>query len=87
MDTPVHVPLTPEQLAAVQAGGGFACVEDPTTHRVFFLIEKSVPATIDDDYVRQKIDEAYADGEEGPLDMAALKAEFFRRQAEQNQSQ
>jgi hypothetical protein len=87
MDSPTQLPLTPEQLAAVQAGGGFACVEDPTTHRIFFLIEKSEPITIGDDYVREMINEAYADGGDGPLDMAAIKAEFFRRQPSQNQSQ
>jgi hypothetical protein len=39
-------------------------------------------ATIDDDYVRSKIEEAYVDaGVEGfqPIDMAAIKAELNRR--------
>jgi hypothetical protein len=40
-----------------------------------------LPPTIDDDYVREKIAEAYADGEFAPLDMAAVKAEFHKRHA------
>jgi hypothetical protein len=81
MDASYQTPLTPEQLAAVQAGQGFARVEDPVTHRVYFLIEQPEPPTIDDDYVRAKIDEAYAVGGIAPLDMNAIKAEFARRQA------
>ena len=81
MDASFQTPLTPEQLAAVHAGGGFAQVEDPTTHRVYFLIEQAEPPVLDDDYVREKIDEAYADGGLEPLDMKALKAEFQRRQS------
>jgi hypothetical protein len=81
MDGFLQTTLTPDLLAAVQAGGGFARVEDPTTHRVFFLIEQSMSPKLDDDYVREKIEEAYADGEFVPLDMEAIKAEFHRRQA------
>jgi hypothetical protein len=81
MDASFQTPLTPEQLAAVNAGNGFARVEDPATHRVYFLIEQSDPPTIDDDYVREKIAEAYAEGGLEPLDMAAVKSEVLRRQA------
>jgi hypothetical protein len=81
MDTSFHAPLTPEQLAAVQAGNGFAKVQDPATHRVYFLIEQSVAPTISDDYVRRKIEEAYAEGDLGRLDMEAIKAEFRHRQS------
>jgi hypothetical protein len=84
IETSLNTPLTPEQLAAVNAGGGFAQVEDPTTHRTYYLIEQGAPPTIDDDYVREKIVEAYEDGEFKPLDMAAIKAEFHRRQALKN---
>ncbi len=89
----MQIPLTPELTAAVHAGGGFAQVEDPNTHRVYFLIEQpsltnqTVPPTIDDNYVREKIAEAYADGEFEPLDMAASKAEFHRRQSLKNLAQ
>ena len=64
----MQIPLTPELTAAVHAGGGFAQVEDPNTHRVYFLIEQTATPTIDDNYVREKIAEAYADGEFQPLD-------------------
>jgi hypothetical protein len=74
--------LTADQLAAIHAGGGFARMEDPQTHRVYFLIEQQpAPPTLDDEYVRQKIEEAYAEGGVEPLDMAAIKAEFHRQQA------
>jgi hypothetical protein len=79
MEAPLQASLTPEQLAAVQAGHGFARVEDPKTHRVYFLIEQTEAPTISDDYVRHKIDEAYADGDLGPLDMNVIKAELRRR--------
>jgi hypothetical protein len=80
MDSTFQAALTPEQLAAVHAGGGFARVVDPATNRIFVLIEQTEPSTLDDDYVREKIDEAYAAGQLEPLDMAAVKAEFWRRQ-------
>ncbi len=56
-------------------------MEDPSTHRVFYLIEQDEKTTLDDDYFREKIAEAYADGGLEPLDMAAVKAEFHRRQS------
>ena len=87
MDASFQTPLTPEQLAAVHAGGGFARVEDPATHRIYFLIEQAEPPTLDDDYFREKIAEAYADGGLEPLDMQAVKAEFRRRQALKNSPQ
>jgi hypothetical protein len=87
MDASFQVPLTPEQLAAVQAGDGFARVEDPQTHRVYFLIEEAKPVTLDQEYFRDKVEEAYAGGGLEPLDMAAVKAEFRRRQASKDQPQ
>jgi hypothetical protein len=86
MDAPPQAPLTPEQLAAMQAGGGLARVEDPTTHRVYFLLEQSEPPALDDEYVREKVAEAYSDGNFEPLDMEAVKAEFHRRQATRDQT-
>lgn len=75
METTHQAPLTPEQLAAISAGGGFARCEDPTTHVHYQLIQCG-PPTIDDDYIREKIEEAYADpvGLE-PLDMPSIKAD------------
>lgn len=86
MDASLQTSLTPELLAAVQAGGGIARVEDPTTRRVYLLIDQGASPTLGDDYVREKIEEAYADGEFVPLDMEAIKSEFHRRQTMKNQS-
>jgi hypothetical protein len=82
MDTFCQTPLTPEQLAAIAAGGGWARVKDPNTQRVFVIAEE-IPPTVNDDYIREKIEEAYVDAAESggfqPLDMAAVKAELQRR--------
>ena len=79
---PTHsVSLTPEQIAAIHAGGGFALCEDPSTHVQYQLIQVE-PAAIDDDYIRAKLQEAYDDPTEvQPLDMAKIKAELARRLA------
>lgn len=79
METPFQAPLTPEQLAAINAGDGFAQFEDPATHVRYQIIRDESPS-VDDEYVREKIKEAYDDpaGFE-PLDMAAIKAELKRR--------
>lgn len=86
METTHQARLTPEQLAAINAGGGIAQCEDPTTHVRYQLIQCE-PSCIDDDYVREKVEEAYADaaGVE-PLDMAAIKAELQRRLAAKRKS-
>lgn len=80
METPYQAPLTSEQLAAISASGGFAQCEDPQTH-VLYIIQVE-PSSVDDVYVREKIDEAYADAIVNgfaALDMAAIKAELNRR--------
>lgn len=79
MDAPLQVSLTPEQIAAVTAGDGFVRMQDPSTHRVYFLIEQTAKPVIGDEYVRSKIDEAFLKGDIAPLDMAAIKEEFRRR--------
>ncbi len=81
MEMTHQAPLTPEQLAAINAGGGFARCEDPTTHVQYHLIQVEL-SSVDDNYIREKIEEAYADsaGFE-PLDMAEIKAELHRRLA------
>jgi hypothetical protein len=74
-------PLTPEQLAAITAGGGFARCEDPTPHVQYQLIQVE-PIALDDDYFRAKIEESYADPTPPePLNMAEIKAELRRRLA------
>lgn len=88
MEITHQAPLTPEQLAAINASGGFARCEDPTTHVLYHLIQYE-PPTIDDEYIREKIEEAYADAAENgfePLDMAAIKAELHRRLVAKHES-
>jgi hypothetical protein len=85
---PTHIaPLTPEQIAAITAGNGFARCEDPNTHRQYELTAIE-PITISDDYIREKIEEAYADPI-GPelLDMEKVKAELHRRLAAKHQAE
>lgn len=84
METTFQAPLTLEQLSAIAAGGGYARCEDPQRHVVYHLYEQGPAPTIDDDYVREKLAEAYADIEQNglkPLDMEAVKEEFRRRLA------
>ena len=81
METPYQASLTPEQLDAINASGGFARGEDPKSHVLYHLIQFE-SSSIDDEYVRQKIEEAYADADENgfaPLDMTNIKAELNRR--------
>ncbi len=84
MSTPGHVPITPEQLAAVAAGNGFAHVEDPATHRVYLLVEQGKAPALTDDYFRNKIAVGIAQldrGECQPWDVEQLKADLRRRHA------
>ena len=85
MEIPPLLPLTPEQIAAVNAGGGFACCEDPNTHVVYELIQRDEPPTLSDDYFREKIAEADNDiAKHGlePLDMKAIWRNVQNRLAE-----
>ena len=83
MNTPQQVPLSPEQLAAVRAGEGYAHLVDPNTQQVYFLTEPVTP-TIDDNYVREKLDQAQASidrGEVADWDVDDIKAEVRQRRA------
>lgn len=82
MSTTGHVPITPEQLAAIAAGNGFAHVEDPTTNRVYLLVEQGKAPTLSDDYFREKIAVGIAERDRGecqPWDVEQLKAELRNR--------
>jgi hypothetical protein len=59
-------PLTPQQIAALEAGNGLMVGEDPATHRVYMLIEQVVPS-IDDDYVRARLAEAQSSIDRGQV--------------------
>jgi hypothetical protein len=82
VDSLFQTPLTPEQLSAVAAGGGRARLRDPNTQRIYVLAEQC-EEPVNDEYVRQKIDEAYEDAKRSggfqPLDFDGLKAELNRR--------
>jgi hypothetical protein len=88
MDQPSPNPLTAEQIAALEAGGGVMFGEDPATHRLYLLIEQVEP-TVDDDYVREKLDEAQASidrGEAADWDVEDIKAEVKRRMNSQGRA-
>jgi hypothetical protein len=74
-------PLTPEQLAAITAGGGFARCEDPTTHVQYQLIQIETPS-IDDNYIRAKLAEAQAGVDRGDChewNVEEIKREVYER--------
>jgi hypothetical protein len=84
MSTSGYVAITPEQLAAVAAGNGFAHVEDPATHRVYLLVEQGAAPTLSDDYFREKVAAGIAERDRGecqPWNVEQLKAELRRRHA------
>jgi len=81
--SPTH--LTPEQVAAVAAGGGIAHAEDPTTHRTYLLVEQGKAPTLSDDYFRHKVAEGLAEADQGmcePWDVEIMKAELCHRHAD-----
>jgi len=83
MDAPRPVPLSPEQIAAVREGDGYAHLVDPNTQQVYFLTEPFVP-TIDESYVREKLEEAQASldrGEVSDWDVEEIKAEVRQQLA------
>jgi hypothetical protein len=87
MNTTGHVPITPDQLAAVAAGNGFAHVEDPATHRVYLLVEQGKAPTLGDDYFRDKIAAGIAERDRGecqPWDVDQLKADLRQRHAQRS---
>jgi len=85
METVRQVPLTPEQVAAVQAGNGVAHAEDPATHRVYLLVDQGQAPILSDEYLRAKIAAGLAEadrGESQPWDLEAMKTDLRRRHAE-----
>ena len=84
MSTTNHVSITPDQLAAVTAGSGFAHVEEPVTHRVYLLVDQGAAPTLSDDYFREKIAAGIAERDRGecqPWDAEQLKNDLRRRHA------
>jgi hypothetical protein len=81
MSTPLQISLTPEQIAAVQAGAGVARFEDPVTQRVYLLAEQGEQG-LSDEYVRARLAEAQRESELGlsePWDSEGLKSELRAR--------
>jgi adenine specific DNA methylase Mod len=77
MDTTGFYPLTPEQLSALDSGGGVMRGHDPATNRKYILIEQIEP-TISDDYLREKLREGLEDIEAGRV--TEWNADEFKRQ-------
>jgi hypothetical protein len=76
MEPSFHASLTPEQIAAIQAGGGFARCENPSTH-VHYQLTQFEPPTLDEDYFREKLAEAALDiarGNVSDWDVEEIKA-------------
>ena len=74
--------MTPEQIAAVQAGKGVAHVQDPSTGRVYLLIEQGQQPTLSEDYFRAKIGEGITEsqrGESKPWNANELKDDLRSR--------
>jgi hypothetical protein len=85
-----QAPLTSEQLAAMNAGGGTARLEDPQTHIVYTLTCEPAEREYDDDYIREKLAEGYADFEAGRYaewNLEEMKAELAQRLAKKQSKQ
>ena len=83
-ETSVSLALTPEQAAALDAGGSVVHAEDPATHRRYFIIdEASRRLTIDE--LRGMLQEAIDQSDRGecvPWDPQEIK-ESIRRHLSQ----
>jgi hypothetical protein len=82
MDAPRQASLTPEQLAAVNSGDGFAAFIDPVNGFTYYLIKQADPPKLDDDYIREKLVEADIDmlrGKFGKWDVEEVKRQLLER--------
>lgn len=77
MEAPNLIPMTPEQIAALDAGETFVHAQDPATHRRYLLIEQVEP-TLDDEYVREKLAQGLASIEAG--EVSDWNVEEFKQQ-------
>lgn len=74
--------LTPEQIAAVTAGGGLAEAIDPATEGRYLLVQRCEAPPLEDDYFREKTAAAIASlarGEGRVWDVDDLKAKLAER--------
>ena len=84
MKNPHPLAMTSEQLAAIQSGQGIAHVQDPSTQRIYLLIEQGQQPALSDDYFREKIGEGLAESERGESkswNVSELKDGLRRRYA------
>ena len=89
MDALNQTYITPEQIAAIEAGHGFARAEDPGTRRVFLILEQGPAPTLSNEYFQGKIAEGLAEsdrGESKPWNVEELKADLRRRNAGESAS-
>jgi len=77
MKAPNLIPMTPEQIAALDAGDSVVHAQDPTTQRRYVLIEQIEPA-LDDEYVCEKLAEGLASIEAG--EVSDWDVEEFKKQ-------
>jgi hypothetical protein len=88
MEMTPQIAITPEQLAAVQAGHGVAFAQDPHTQRVFLLIEQEQTA-IPLETLQAKLAEGLAESEHGesiPWDVESQKAQLLDRHTKRKSS-
>jgi hypothetical protein len=78
-----HVQLTPEQRQALAARPGEPVhITDEETHKVYLLVEEGVVPTLDEEYIRQRLEVArdqIARGEVSTAPIDAVIAEAQRR--------
>lgn len=88
MEASPLIPMTPEQIAALEAGGSIVRAQDPKTNRHYLLIEQIEP-TLDEQYVREKLAEGLASIEAGEVsdwDVDEFKDQLRQRHADRKPS-
>jgi hypothetical protein len=77
----LYLSLTPEQVAALDAGGSLIHAVDPATHRRYVLIDE-VPPQISVQELRAMLQEAIDQSDRGkcvPWDVEEIKQSLWRR--------
>lgn len=79
--------LTPEMRQALDAGGGLPIqIEDPLTHKLYLVVEKSEGLELDSEYLRTQVEIGLADIEAGrvvPWNPERIKSEGRRKLADE----
>lgn len=85
MQIPQPIEMTPEQLKALQAGQGVAHIKDPSTQRIYVLIEQGKQPELSEEYFRMKLEEGIAESNSGHSKLwnpDEIKDDLLRRRAE-----